>query len=152
MLPGSTVQVFPEYITNPPPVIATDPNGIPPSPPESFIPNPLVDLIYPIGLASRPGTYAPVGSMLIAGRPAYILEYTPAGASNRLDRFWLDAQTGVLLGWQNFTKPDGRYLSAETMFTAIAYDIPLPDSLFTLDAHLPADFAQRYDDTAGFQP
>jgi len=81
-----------------------------------------------------------------------MLEYKPAFSANRLDRYWVDAQTGTMLGWQNFTKPDGRYISSETMITRIEYNLFIPESLFSLDARLPAAFAQNANDISGFLP
>jgi hypothetical protein len=149
-LPGASPEIFPEYITNPPPAPAVDAEGIPAQPPETFIPNPLLELIYPIGLSARPGEYTPIGAAVIANRPAYILEWTPAFASQRLNRFWLDAQTGLILRLESYTKPDGRYLTQEIEVTSIAYDIELPEELFSLDFELPTAFAQNFSDLPGF--
>ncbi len=124
--------------------------GIPVQPPESFIPNPLVDNLYPIGLAARPGEYRPIGTDVIANRPVYMLEWIPEFASQRLNRFWIDAQTGVILRLEAYTKPDGRYLTQEIEITSILYDVEIPESLFTLDFTLPSNFAQAFNDLPGF--
>lgn len=149
LIPGMDPQPFPEYILHPPKMPSVD-TGMPIQPPESFIPNPLVDNLYPIGLAGRPGEYLPIGAAVIANRPAYILEWTPEFASQRLNRFWIDAQTGIILRLEAYTKPDGRYLTQEIEVTSILYDVEIPESLFTLDYALPSSFAQDYNDLPGF--
>ncbi len=149
LIPGMDPQPFPEYILHPPKMPSVD-TGLPVQPPESFIPNPLVDNLYPIGLAGRPGEYRPIGAAVIANRPAYILEWTPEFASQRLNRFWIDAQSGVILRLEAYTKPDGRYLTQEIEVTTILYDVEIPESLFTMDFTLPSSFAQNYNDLPGF--
>ncbi len=149
LIPGMDPQPFPEYILHPPKMPSVD-TGLPVQPSESFIPNPLVDNLYPIGLAARPGEYRPIGTAVIANRPAYMLEWIPEFASQRLNRFWIDAQTGVILRLEAYTKPDGRYLTQEIEITSILYDVEIPESLFTLDYALPSSFAQAFNDLPGF--
>lgn len=148
-LPGIEPQIFPDYMLTPPGMPAVD-SGLPVQPPESFIPNPLLENIYPIGLASRPGEYRPTGVAVIANRPAYILEWIPEFATQRLNRFWIDSQTGLILRMEGYTKPDGRFLTQEIEVTYIMYDVVLPETLFTLDFSLPPNFSQDYNDLPGY--
>lgn len=141
MAPGETVEPLPEYVLDPQPPPAADPNGLPPEPPGAFIVQPLSHMLFPLAQAGRPGTYTTTGREVVAGRETYVLDWTPSYASNRLDTFWVDAQTGVVLRWLNYSKPDGAELTAETTITRIQFNLQLPPELFDIARPLPAAFA-----------
>ncbi len=98
-------------------------------------------MLFPVGMAGRPGAYTAVGTEIVADRLAYIVEWKPDFASNRLDTFWVDSQTGVVLRWQNYAKPDGAELTAETTILQIQYNLQFPDAMFQIERPLPGKFA-----------
>lgn len=141
MAPGETVSMLTEDLTNPKPPPGSDPNGLPPEPVGAFIVQPLSHMLFPVSMAGRPGTYTAVGTEIVADRLAYIVEWKPDFASNRLDTFWVDSQTGVVLRWQNYAKPDGAELTAETTILQIQYNLQFPDAMFQIERPLPGKFA-----------
>jgi len=58
-----------------------------------------------------------------------------------IDRFWIDAQTGVILRWLNFSKPGRQAINSEMYVTAILIDPTLPEQAFSLIVIKPAAFA-----------
>ena len=89
------------------------------------------DLVFPSGLAQRGGTYEAVKLDEVAGRDALVVDWSREGAG-RVDRFWLDIHTGVILRWQNFGKGGGEEVQSEHIVTGIMYDAALSADLFTL--------------------
>jgi hypothetical protein len=136
---------YPEYITNPLPLPADAPADTIPEPPGLLLGIPSSEMVFPIALASRPGDYTTVGKEVYLGRDVYLLAWNlPSGAV--LDRYWVDAATGVILRWQNYSKPDGAALTLDTYFTAIRFDVVLPEGIFNLDIQSPGRFADSYTD------
>jgi Tol biopolymer transport system component/outer membrane lipoprotein-sorting protein len=91
---------------------------------------PATDALFPTGLAQRGGTYTPVGTETIAGRSVVVVDWTRQNSAVRIDRFWVDAKTGLILRWQNFDK-DGEGLSSEMVFHKVEYDRFIPSVLFS---------------------
>jgi hypothetical protein len=100
----------------------------------------LGDLFFPASLAQRPGTYSVIGRESIAGRPAILLDwsYTPGAVA---DRFWVDAETGVILRQQNFGKGGLQGLNTDMFIRAIQYAITPPANTFNTNSVLPGNFA-----------
>lgn len=123
---------------------------VPPPPgSDTIFPHPLAgtlgtrlgDYIFSTPLAQRGGIYRSVGESEWAGRPALVLEYSREPGGPVIDRFWVDAQTGVILRALNFSKPGGAALGSEISASAIVYDLPLDEALFQLGAPLPGEFS-----------
>jgi len=98
------------------------------------------DLVFPSGLAQRAGTYEAVQLDEVAGRDALVVDWLREGAG-RVDRFWLDIHTGVILGWQNFGKGGGEEVQSEHFVTGIMYDMAFSADHFTLAPALLPQFA-----------
>jgi hypothetical protein len=122
----------------------------PPSPgSDTIYPHPLAgqlssrlgDYIFSTPFAQRGGAYRLVGSASHAGRDVLVLEYYRDNNELVIDRFWVDAATGVILRAINFTKAGGGAMNSQIEATAVLFDLPLDDSLFTLGAPLPAEFS-----------
>lgn len=101
------------------------------------------DLIFPGGLAQRGGTYAAVELDAVAGREALVVDWARAGAG-RVDRFWLDVQTGLILRWQNFGKQGGEAMESEHEVNAIAYDVDFPQDFFSLTPAITPPFSDAF--------
>jgi len=107
---------------------------------DGMIGTPFTAMVFPNGLAQRPGFYNIVGEDPIIGRRAVILEWSREEGVV-IDRFWIDAQTGVVLRWLNFSKPGGQAVSSEMFATSILIDPNLPDQAFQLGSDIPEAFA-----------
>ncbi len=80
---------------------AAKPGTIADVPLRKFIPAPAGDMIFPTGLAQLPGTYAPAGEArnINKSRPHVVVDFSPEGMGEIIDRFNVDAFTGILLDW-----------------------------------------------------
>jgi hypothetical protein len=87
-----------------------------------ILPTPLSGLLFPSGLGQRGGTYTPVSVETIAGREALVVDWT-APWGEIVDRFWIDAVTGVILRDQANGKDGGGALTSDYQVTAITYDL-----------------------------
>ena len=116
-----------------------------PHPMTGFLPTPLSELLFPSGLAQRQGSFQVVGEGSLAGRQAVVVEWSmPDG--QRIDRFWVDARTGVILRQQNYGKGGGGALTGEIVLNAIQYDLDFPPETFERVAAFPPAYAGRPDD------
>lgn len=133
-----------------PPDIAT-PFAPPPGPADSITLHPLGsalglpvvgDLLFPVGLAQRSGTYRVSGQDTIAGRAAQIIDWSyVTGQVN--DRLWIDRQTGVALRQVNFGKSAADRPLSEVRFTYIEYELAIPPETFALDQPTPPPVGTR---------
>ena len=137
---GEAASPLPPYIREPfnPPTGFSD--TIYTHPLSGSIVSPIRDMIFPPGLAQREGVYEIIGRETFAARETVLLDwsYTPGAVA---DRFWVDAATGVILRWQNFGKGGLQGLNTEMFITKIEYDLQFPESIFSINALLPENFA-----------
>jgi outer membrane lipoprotein-sorting protein len=103
-----------------------------PYPLSGYLGTPVSDLIFPTGLAQRGGEYRLLGKESAAGRVAYRVEWGRE-PGELIDRFWVDAQTGVILRHQSYGKQDSTTPVSDIRLTAVQYDLDLPPSIFQLD-------------------
>ena len=104
---------------------------------------PVGGALFPIELAQRGGLYVPVDTAFMTGRTALIVDWYRQEGGARVDRFWIDVDTGVLLRWQNYGKQGGEALVSDYTVKVITYDVTFPADLFTIPpAVLPSDFIQ----------
>jgi Tol biopolymer transport system component len=101
------------------------------------------DMIFPAGLAQRGGAYQAAQMDEAAGRKALVVDWS-RDAAGRVDRFWLDIHTGLVLRWQHFGKQGGQTMESEHLIKAIAYDVVFPPDLFTLTPKLAPRFSDPY--------
>ena len=93
--------------------------------------SPFDDWIFPTGLGQREGTFKNVTVEEVAGRTCLVVDwFFPDGI--RASRYWVDAETGVLLKGQDFGKGGGDDLQSEFVVNQVEYDLPLAESLFNL--------------------
>lgn len=89
-------------------------------------PDPLVDFLFPVGLAQRQGIYKVVGADEISGRKTTVVEYFWA-ADDVLPaaRYWVDDEIGIILQVHNLDqeKPDG--VLGEIIITSLSVDQPI---------------------------
>jgi len=91
-------------------------------------------MIFPVGLAQRQGTYELVGEDRVAGRAALIVDFTPQPTGPIVDRFYMDALTGVLLQHQVLdTTAGGERVESDIVVTRIVYDPEFAPDLFRLE-------------------
>jgi hypothetical protein len=95
---------------------------------------PLIELVFPSGLAQRLGDYRVAGVDTVAGRAALIVDWTaPTGLI--ADRFRVDALTGLLLRDQVLGKTGGgEVVQSDRSVLDIRYDPVFPEGLFDLQA------------------
>lgn len=136
---GDKVRVE-EYIPSP---LQTD--VITPHPMSSLLPTPLGSLLFPGGLAQRGGTYRPAAVETIAGREALVVDWI-APWGDVVDRFWVDALTGVILRQQNHGKDGGGALTSDYQVTAITFEYAIHPETFNRLAAFPPGFASGPED------
>jgi len=124
-LPPSVMEAF-----NPPNVPS---DTVYPYPLSGFLGTPVSDLIFPAGLAQRGGEYRQTGQESVAGRQAYVVEWSRE-AGKIIDRFWVDQQTGVILRQQNYGKQNSVSPVNDFQATYIEIDSDLPADTFSLGA------------------
>lgn len=89
-------------------------------------PDPLVDFLFPVGLAQRQGIYKVVGADEILGRKTTVVEYFWA-ADDVLPaaRYWVDDGIGIILQVHNLDpEKQGRVLG-EIIITSLSVDQPI---------------------------
>ena len=94
--------------------------------------SPLSELLFSGSLGQRGGNYMPTAVEKIAGRPALVVDWYSDETQLPVDRFWVDAQTGVFLRMQHFSKAGGDVLSSDIQLTQIFYNLELAQDLFRL--------------------
>ena len=114
-------------------------------------------LVYPpvkVLTAHERQSFSAVGSDTVAGRDTVIVEWlaeengsipkysTPLlfSAHRYLQRWWIDADTGIILRRQIYWDSNGHYLKQEIMVTNIEVDSDLPNRLFDHLQPLPQNF------------
>ena len=104
---------------------------------------PLSDALFPTSLAQRGGYYVPINIETVAGHPTLVVDWYRFQPGERVDRFWLDIQTGIILKWQNYTKQGGEVLNSEIVVNQITYNPSFPDQLFQIPPDLIPYFAEN---------
>lgn len=94
-----------------------------------IIGSPLADQVLSTALAQRGGSFTAQAMDEAAGRSTLVADWTTNDGA-RVDRFWIDAQTGVVLRWQNFGKSGGGQVQHEYVINSIQYDAEFPSELF----------------------
>jgi hypothetical protein len=99
-----------------------------------LMPSPAADYIFPVGLAQRSGNYTIVGKEDIAGRSAWVIEYSWSGSGPGTigQRFWVDMDNGVILKSLTFEGSNMKNIIEETIVSSIAFDLSLDANLFEL--------------------
>lgn len=89
-------------------------------------PDPLVDYLFPVGLAQRQGIYKVTGTEEISGRTTTVVEYfwsekdvLPAA------RYWVDDATGIILQVQNLSQEIQDLKYSEITITSFNVDQPI---------------------------
>jgi len=91
--------------------------------------SPLADQLFSSLFGQRRGVFTAQTLDVIAGRDALVVDWAPPQGS-RVDRLWVDVQTGVVLRWQNFGKTGGERIEQDIIVNAIQYDAEFPSELF----------------------
>lgn len=144
---GSAMAEMPPYVLDPfyaPPISPTD--TIYPFPIAGMLGTPFGDLIFSTPLAQRGGTFTVIRNEIYLNRAAVVVEWglQPGGAL--IDRLWVDAQTGVILRKQNFTKGGDQPVSSDMFVTEIFFDVVFAENTFFVNALVPEDFASDYNE------
>ncbi len=124
-LPPAVLEQF-----NPP---NTPSDTVYPYPLSGFLGTSVSDLIFPAALAQRGGEYRQTGQESVAGRQAYVVEWSRE-PGKIIDRFWVDQQTGVILRQQNYGKQNSLSPVNDFQATYIEIDSDLPADIFSLAA------------------
>lgn len=122
-----------------PPTILSD--TIQPYPLAGMLGTPLSDMAFPTALAQRGGEFQIIGQEQTAGRTAIVALWSFQPGGPVVDRMWVDAQTGILLRWINYSKPGGSYIASEKYFSDVVIDMPLPEAAFAVGSLLPLEYA-----------
>jgi outer membrane lipoprotein-sorting protein len=101
-----------------------------------MIPSPVMDYIFPTGLAQREGEYTLIGEDTIVDRSAWIMDYLrrdDQGEVTMKARYWVDQKTGIIL--QAFTySTEPEYfgeLIEKTFFSSLNFDQQVQSDEFT---------------------
>jgi hypothetical protein len=112
-------------------------------------PSSLSKVVFPAwSLARRTGTYQAADQEMIAGRKTVVVDYVNSDGQ-RVDRFWIDVLTGVILRWVNLPGSNQTSTSStepliDLKFTAIEYDVQFTAGVFTLEGPFPLQFSPGY--------
>jgi outer membrane lipoprotein-sorting protein len=98
-----------------------------------FLGTPVSDLIFPAGLAQRGGQYKQTGQEMVAERQAYVVEWSRE-PGKLIDRFWVDAQTGIILRQQNYGKENATSPLSDFQATYVEINSPITADTFSLAA------------------
>ena len=111
-----------------------------PHPLSGLIGSPLSEMVLSSSLGQRSGSFQAAQLVELAGRQALIVDWSRQPGV-RVDRMWVDAQTGVILRWQNFSKEGGDALASDLTINSIQYSEGYPAEMFSLKIGLPPRFA-----------
>ena len=91
-----------------------------------FSPDPLVDFLFPVGLAQRQGIYKVVGADEVSSRKTTVVEYFWA-ADDVLPaaRYWVDDEIGIILQVHNLDQEKPDRVLGEIMITSLSVDQPI---------------------------
>jgi WD40 repeat protein len=98
---------------------------------------PLSQLAFSSDFAQNQGTFKPVGTEIIGGREALIVEWTSAGSELPSWRMWLDTKTAVLLKMQTYGKSGGDDIRSESVVKDVSFDDVFANSLFRVPSAMP---------------
>lgn len=122
-----------------PPTILSD--TIQPYPLAGMLGTPLSDMAFPTALAQRGGEFQVIGEEQTAGRTAIVALWSFQPGGPVVDRMWVDAQTGILLRWINYSKPGGSFIASEMYFSDVQTNLALPEAAFAVGSLLPLEYA-----------
>jgi hypothetical protein len=91
-------------------------------------------LIFPVGLSQQGGFYQGLRLEESVGRLALVTRWIPGNALLDSRQLWIDAQTGIVLRMMTFEGIDESAPLEDIALTSLELDVPLPPSLFDLDA------------------
>jgi Tol biopolymer transport system component len=111
-----------------------------PHPLSGLIGSPLSEMMLSSSLGQRSGSFQPLQQVELAGRQALIVDWMRQPGV-RVDRLWIDTQTGVILRWQNFSKGGGDALASDLTVNFIQYSEAFPVEMFSLKIGQPPRFA-----------
>jgi hypothetical protein len=94
---------------------------------------PLASLIFSTELAQRGGTYQPVATEPVAGRPTLVVDWLRDDGS-RPSRYWVDVQTAVVLHSEEYGKAGGTELESEIVIDQVIYDPTFAPGTFDIQA------------------
>ncbi len=91
-----------------------------------FSPDPLVDFLFPVGLAQRQGIYKVVGADEVSSRKTTVVEYFWA-ADDVLPaaRYWVDDEIGIILQVHNLDQEKPDRVLGEITLTTLSVDQPI---------------------------
>ncbi len=98
---------------------------------------PLAEIVLSASYSGTGGLFEPVEMETIAGRQTLVVDWTREGNKDHTFRAWVDAETGVILKFQEFGKGGGDALQGERVVNQIVYNAIFTDSLFSAPASLP---------------
>jgi hypothetical protein len=55
---------------------------------------------------------------------------------------WIDAKSGIILRWINYSKPGDAFISSEMYFSALQTGLEFPEETFAVGAPLPLEYAE----------
>jgi len=108
-----------------------------PNPIWGQIGTPLSQLAFPSDYAQNQGIFTALGTEMIAGRNALIVEWKFSATSLPSWKLWLDTQTAVILKVQEFGKEGSATMQGERLVESITFDPALDSTTFVLPAGLP---------------
>lgn len=123
-----------------PPVALSD--TIQPYPLAGMLGTPLSDMLFPTALAQRGGEFQVIGQEEMAGRTAIVALWSFQPGGPVVDRMWIDAKSGIILRWINYSKPGDAFISSEMYFSALQTGLEFPEETFAVGAPLPLEYAE----------
>ena len=102
----------------------------------------LQKLIMPQTMLVSGGQYEFEGSDTIAGRPAWIIDHH--NGTSLTEILGIDQRYGLILFRREYGGKDQKTILSETQVTAIAYNPPIPSSIFNLTLYLGDQYAANF--------
>lgn len=97
--------------------------------------SPIVDYIYPVGMAQGMGTYQVMGQEIVIGRETWVVTFqleNPSGQITIDAKYWVDQELGIILKAEVYSSDPDRLgeLSEEMVFQRIEVNPEIPDETF----------------------
>ncbi|MDD5369621.1 MAG: hypothetical protein PHQ40_11080 [Anaerolineaceae bacterium] len=88
--------------------------------------DPLLDYLFPTGLAQRNGDYKLVGNEKLLNRDVFVVDFAFTNSDGQtIARYWVDQETGVILQVNNFSAERKGELLDEVKLTAFQVNDPI---------------------------